>query len=116
VSQAGGYLTLAVLVLAFYLLLIRPARRRAVAAQRLQSSLVPGDEVMLTSGMFAKVVDLTDEVATVELSPGVVVRVHRRAVGQVIQDQPSPSDDETRYDDAPSTTGEIPGDEQPGVN
>ena len=113
-SQAGGYLTLVVLVIVGYLLLVRPARKRAMAAQRLQSSLSPGDEVMLTSGMFAKVVDLQDEVAVVELSPGVVVRVHRRAIGQIIKDLPSPFDDPDLH--ATSEAGDLPGDEKPGVN
>ena len=53
---------------------------------------------MLTSGIFATLVDLEDEIANVELAPGIVVRVHRGAVGQIIVDRPAPFDvDDDRH-------------------
>ncbi len=98
-NQLQAYLPLVLLILVGYLLLIRPARKRARATAQLQSALSPGDEVMLSSGLFATVVDVTDEVATVELGPGTVVRVHRGAVTQIIVDRTpdsEPVDDEVR--------------------
>lgn len=96
-DQLGAYLPLVLLVVVGYLLLIRPARRRAQAASALQSAISPGDEVMLSSGLFGTVVDIADEVVRVELAPGVVVRLHRGAVTQIIKDQPPvglPPDDD----------------------
>ena len=54
-SQLEAYLPLVLLVVVGYLLLIRPARRRAQAAAALQSALLAGDEVMLSSGLFGTV-------------------------------------------------------------
>lgn len=88
-SQVGSYLFLVVLILVGYLLLIRPARSRAKATSRLQSTLSSGDEVMLNSGVFATIVDIEGEIAHVEVAPGVVLKIHRQAVSRVIVDHPS---------------------------
>ena len=77
----------AVLVLA-YLLLIRPARKRAREVSAMQTALSPGDEIMLTSGIFGRVTDIADEKLSVEIAPGVVVTAHRGAVGKIVRDQP----------------------------
>jgi preprotein translocase subunit YajC len=90
------------LVVVGYLLLIRPARRRAQASAALQSALSSGDEVMLSSGLFGTVLDVRDEVVRVELAPNVVVRVHRGAVTQIIKDRPSPLQGD---DDVPDDAG-----------
>jgi preprotein translocase subunit YajC len=114
-DQLGAYLPLVVVALALYLLLLAPARRRARAAQQLQAGLAPGDSVMLTSGLFGTVVELEAETVRVEVAPEVVVRVHRRSVGQVINDLPPPGGPQ-EYDDASSPVGELPEDKDPGVN
>src|SRR6478609_843279 len=98
VGQLGAYLPLVLLVAVGYLLLIRPARKRARDTAELQRAISPGDEVMLSSGLFATVIDVEGEVVNAELSPGTVVRVHRGAVTQIIKDMPA-------YDeDAPETS------------
>ena len=48
----------------------------------MQSSLVVGDEVMLTSGIYGVLQSLDDERVSVQIAPGVVVEVARGAVGQ----------------------------------
>jgi preprotein translocase subunit YajC len=106
-SQLGAYLPLVLLVVVGYLLLIRPARRRAQATAALQAAISPGDEVMLSSGLFARVVEITDEVAHVELAPDIVVRVHRGAITKVVKDRPSPFSDEP----APGSTKQQSGGE-----
>jgi preprotein translocase subunit YajC len=102
-SQLEAYLPLVLLIVVGYLLLIRPARRRARATAELQATLSPGDEVMLSSGLFGTVVGLRDEVVQVELGPGMVVRVHRGAVTQIIKDRRSPFED--TGEDAPRPDG-----------
>jgi preprotein translocase subunit YajC len=104
-SQLEAYLPLVLLVVVGYLLLIRPARRRAQAAAALQAAISPGDEVMLSSGIYGVVVALDDEATRVEISPGTVIRVHRGAVTQIIKDEPSPTDDEDERPDSAGTAG-----------
>ena len=112
-----AYLPLVLLVVVGYLLLIRPARNRAKAAAQLQAALSPGDEVaMLTSGIFATVIEINAdsdvEIVRVEVGPGTQIRVLRRAIGQIIVDRSA----ERRDEDPPFDPGETPGDDSPGVN
>ena len=71
------------ILLAFYLLIIRPARSRQRAALELQERLAPGVEVMTTSGMYGTIVEIDDDSVRVEVAPGTTIRFTKAAVGQV---------------------------------
>ena len=58
----------------------------------MQSTLEVGDEVILTSGVFATVRDLDEDVAQVEIADGVTIKVARGAVGQVVRAEEAPDD------------------------
>ena len=75
---------LLLMVGAFYLLLWRPQQRRMAMVRALQSQLQQGDEVLTTSGIYARVVRLGDDDAEIEIAPGTVMRVARGAIGQVV--------------------------------
>lgn len=72
---------------AFYLLLWRPQQRRIAMVRALQSRLQQGDEVLTTSGIYARVVRLGEDDAEIEVAPGTVMRVARGAIGQVLSDR-----------------------------
>ena len=61
----------ALILVAFYLLIIRPQRARAKAAQQLQDSLEPGVEIMTTAGIFGTLTEIRDDSVVIEVSPGV---------------------------------------------
>jgi preprotein translocase subunit YajC len=77
-------LPLVAIALLFWLLIIRPASRRQKDQVRMQSSITVGDEVMLTSGIFGTITELTDDRLMVEVAPGVAFRVARGAIGSVV--------------------------------
>ncbi len=77
---------LVLMVGAFYLLLWRPQQRRMAMVRALQSDLRQGDEVLTTSGIYARVVRLGDDDAELEVAPGTVIHVARGAIGQVLTD------------------------------
>lgn len=70
------------MAVAFYFLMIRPQRKRQRRQQETIASLVPGSRVMLSSGIYATLVEMRGSDADVELAPGVVVTVVRQAVAQ----------------------------------
>ncbi len=82
-------LPIVVLLVFAYLLFIRPARRRAQQVNELQAALSPGDEIMLTSGIFGRVQAVDGEKVLVEVAPDVVVTIHRGAVGKIVHDVPA---------------------------
>lgn len=69
---------------AFYMLIIRPGKKRQQAQQQMASTLVPGAEVMTTAGVFGTVVTVTDEEIGMEIAPGVVMRILPAAVARVV--------------------------------
>jgi preprotein translocase subunit YajC len=93
VSDVTPLLFLVGIALVFWLLLVRPQQRRQRELAHMQSALEVGDEVMLTSGLFGTVRALDDEVAQVEVAAGVTIRVVRAAVGQVVREDPTPTDE-----------------------
>ena len=74
----------------FYLLLWRPQQRRMAATRSLQGHLELGDDVMTTSGIFGKIVELGDDDLRLEIAPGTVVRVARGAIGERLTADPEP--------------------------
>jgi preprotein translocase subunit YajC len=55
-------------------------RRRQTAVATLQSSLVVGDDILTTSGLFGRITALDEVTATLEVAPGTLVRFDRRAI------------------------------------
>jgi preprotein translocase subunit YajC len=72
------------LIVVFWFLLMRPQQKRQAALRQLQSSLAPGEEVLLTSGIYATVVEVADDHVVVNIASGVDIRVVRGAIGQVV--------------------------------
>jgi preprotein translocase subunit YajC len=83
-SSLTGFLPLVLIVVAFFFLLIRPQRARAKQMQQVRAALIPGSQVITTSGMFATVTAVDDEAVTLELAPGVHGRFLRAAIGKVV--------------------------------
>lgn len=67
----------------FYLLIIRPQQRRLKQHQAMVSAVKRGDEVVLSSGIKGKVTKIEDADATVEIAPGVNVRVVKSMINDV---------------------------------
>lgn len=85
----GRFLPIVLVVLLVFVIVIRPARKRAQQVSKLQAALSVGDEVMLTSGIFATVMSVpseNDDRVRVSVAEGVVLAVHRGAVAEIVQD------------------------------
>ena len=83
-DAVSGLLPFVLILVAFYFLIVRPARTRQRAAVELQERLAPGVEVMTTSGIYGTVVAVDDTTIQLEVAPGTTVRVAKPAVGQVL--------------------------------
>ena len=59
---------------------ILPQQRRVRAQQQLVAGLGEGDEVVLTAGIYGRITELGAEDLTLEVAPGVELRVARQAV------------------------------------
>ena len=66
-------------------LLIRPQQRRMRQHQEIVASLRPGDEIVTAGGIYGTIQAIDDEKMTLEVAPGVVIRVLRAAVSQRVE-------------------------------
>ena len=67
-----------------WLFIVLPQRRRAAAHNRLVAELAVGDEIMTAGGLYGTVTRIADDDVSVEVTPGVEVRLARRAVAAVL--------------------------------
>lgn len=101
-NKSGGnplvtFLPLIAIVAAFYFFLIRPQRNRQKQQLEMQKSIEPGSRVLTTSGMYATVVEVTDDGVVLEIAPGVEAEFVSQAIMRVVQDDTAehdPADDE----------------------
>jgi preprotein translocase subunit YajC len=84
VDTVAPFLILLGIAVLFWLVMIRPAQARQRATARMQSGIVVGDEVMLTSGIFGVVRALDEETMQIEVADDVRLKVVRAAVGRVV--------------------------------
>ncbi len=84
----GQLIVIVALFALLWLLLIRPQRKRQVEQQQLHASLEVGDEVLTVGGLYGHVRELIDEDdLLVEVAPGVSVRIARRSVAGVVEEE-----------------------------
>jgi preprotein translocase subunit YajC len=86
-SAGSGFTTILFLLLLFgvvYFLMIRPQQKRRREALQMQSSLGAGDRIVTIGGLHGTVVSINDDVATLEIAPGVTVQFARPAIARVL--------------------------------
>lgn len=77
-------LPIAMIMVVFYFLLIRPQQRKLKEHQELISKIARGDTVVTSGGLIGKVTKLTDDrEVQVEVGENVKVRVMRHAISEV---------------------------------
>ncbi|HEX7521296.1 MAG TPA: preprotein translocase subunit YajC [Acidimicrobiia bacterium] len=78
----AALIPLAVLVVAFFVLIVVPQRRRNQARQALMASLEAGQDVVTVGGIHGTIRSLGDTTLELEIAPGVVITTSRGAIGQ----------------------------------
>ncbi len=90
----------AVIAALFFLLIVRPQRRQAAARRALIQALAVGDDVITAGGIYGTVVGMDDDVLTVQVAPGVELRVAREAIARKRGDALDDGDDGAPADPA----------------
>ena len=124
-------IVLAITFALLWVLFILPQQRRVRAHQQLVSGLHEGDEVVLTAGIYGRITELGPEEMSLEVAPGVEMRVARQAVLRRIEtaepgllepgpletdeadeidgiDEIAPGDALDASDEVPRSVGELP--------
>ena len=82
--------SIVVLLGLLWVFVVLPVRRRqraqAASHEAMQDSLAPGDEIITAGGLYAIVRAIEDERLEIEIAPGVIATLDRRAVAAVAED------------------------------
>ena len=84
-AQFQGMIPLVFMFAIFYFLLIRPQQKKAKEHKALLDSLKKGDLVVTAGGMHGKVNSLDDQVVTLEIAPGVNVKINKGYIATITQ-------------------------------
>jgi preprotein translocase subunit YajC len=88
----SGLIIIVILFALFWLLLIRPQRRRQAEQTALIQGVQVGDEIVTAGGLYGHVQSVADDELLVEIAPGTNVRIARRAVAGIVE--PEEEDEE----------------------
>ncbi len=83
-KSLSSVLPLIILIGAFWLLVLRPNKKRQTDAAKLRNSLSVGQRVVTTSGVFGTIVGVSDESFDLEIAPGVKVTWLKGAISRTI--------------------------------
>lgn len=102
--MSGSFvIVLLLLLLGLWVFMIRPQRRRQQAQQAMLENVRVGDEVLTAGGLYAIVSGVGEDEITVELAPGVDVRLSKRAIAAVM-----PEETEAEEEDETPEPEELP--------
>ena len=93
----GPIISLALMLVLFWVLLVMPQRRRMQAQRSLMASLEVGDDVITTAGLYATIVAIDGDEIELKIADSVIVRSARWAIGQRLR-EPEPELDEQDHD------------------
>ncbi|MGO9266222.1 MAG: preprotein translocase subunit YajC [Candidatus Binataceae bacterium] len=74
---------IAFIFIIMYFLILRPQTKKASDHQKMLSALKRNDEVVTTGGLIGRIVELGDQLVTLEIAPNVRVRVERSQIGSI---------------------------------
>jgi len=107
VPASAQLLVIVVALVAFWAIVMRPARNQQRKVQQLQSELAVGQEVVLSAGIFGTIRSLDEARAQIEVAPGVVLTVARQVVVRRAEDLEDTAPTSTATDhDAPTAERE----------
>jgi len=96
-GQTGGgdgfasLIPLILIMVIFWVLLIRPQQKRMKAHAEVIKSIKKGDKVITGGGILGRVSHVKDGIATVEVAEGVSIKVKQDSIGG-LQESPQPQD------------------------
>lgn len=85
-TMVGNIVLFGFLFAFIYFVMIRPNKRARAQHARMVESVETGDEVMTTTGIFGTVKSVGDEEMSLEIAPGIEVRMLTRAIASRVNE------------------------------
>src|SRR5690554_6441061 len=94
----------------FVFMQFRTAKKRRNEAAELQEKMLPGTEIMTNYGLYGTILSIDEEnnIATIETTPGTVLRIHRQTILKEVEEDVAVDDDADIDDEAELAIEENP--------
>lgn len=79
-SQVAAFIPFVLIFVIFYFLILRPQQKQSKQRQEMLKGIKRGDDVITSGGLYGKVLNIVDDVITLEIAKGVSVRVSRAGI------------------------------------
>lgn len=79
-SFFGFLVPMGLILVIFYVLVIRPANKKQKAVQQMIQNLKNGDKVITTGGIHGTVAGITDELIQLKVAPNMKLEISRNAI------------------------------------
>ncbi|MDQ7031517.1 MAG: preprotein translocase subunit YajC [Desulfonauticus sp.] len=86
-NPIGAFLPLILMFAIFYFLLIRPQQKKAKQHREMLAALKRGDRVMTGGGLYGRIIDIDEDVLTLEVADKVQVKVNRSYIASVLNQE-----------------------------
>lgn len=81
--QGGGFqgiIMIVLLILVFWLFMIRPQQKKQKEIKAFRDALQKGDKIVTAGGIYGKITEVNDNSLVVEIAPGVKITVDKGSV------------------------------------
>jgi len=99
-GDGGGFASLVPLILImviFWVLLIRPQQKRMKEHAAIIKALKKGDKVVTGGGIYGRITNVKDNVVMIEIADGVIIKAKQDTVGG-LQESPKPQEKKDKKD------------------
>lgn len=91
-GESGGSPLVAVLPFVlifvfFYFLILRPQRKQSKEREELLGSLKRGDDVITSGGIYGKIVNVDEDILTLEIAKGINIKISRSGIAGKVDTQ-----------------------------
>ena len=113
-STWGMWVLILVMVVVFYMLLIRPQRKRSQERDEMVSALQRGDEVVTIGGVHGVIKRMTEDTVVLEVDKGVRITFAKSAISRRLTrpEEEEEEEEETAEEETEETTEETEEEEE----
>ncbi len=87
-SSLAPFMVLGALFLVMYALIIHPQRKQQKEHAKMLGGLSKGDQIITSGGIHGRITGIADDVLTVEIAPGVKVKMNKSGISSPQSSKP----------------------------
>lgn len=76
----SGFIMIIAMIVIFYFFMIRPQSKKQKEIKKAREAMKKGDKVVTAGGIHGRIKEMTDTIVSLEIAPGVVIKVDKASV------------------------------------